>query len=221
MLCLTINRYKIINGQPEYPICTTYSWIVVIWAQSIILASIWYLISPGAPWHYLLKNDTIPGIFLENVMILINVLPVPLVLILMLLTAFKARQHLSTMVSDEGTLLDAASQQIENDLKLLHAFGIVYILGFGFMFVDGVNQLINLSGELNVVPYWQRDKTFCVYQFFIEQVCNMAINFANSVIIVRSRHVRVALRKMYQATTRAARNMTRGENLERLIPDED
>ena len=185
------------------------------------MAATWYYVSPVPRWHHLVQNSTITGVILENSLVLLAAAPVPLVLILMILTALKARQHLSTIASDEDMPTVLASQQIEGDLKLLQAFGVVYILGFGLMFVVNVNQLLNLSGAVNVVPYWQDDLTFCVYYNCIDQICNMVINFANSSIIVRTRNVQGALKRMYRASSRAVRHITRRENREILLTEED
>ena len=103
---------------------------------------------------------------------------------------------------DEETRPLLTSPQMEGDLKLLHAFGVVYVVGFGLMFVVNVNQLLNLGGVVSVVPYWQSTPTFCVYMTCCEQVSNMVINFANSVIIVQSRQVRDVLRKVARKFTR-------------------
>ena len=200
----------------------------MLWLYSIVLGTFWYLLSSRSSWFFLNENiATTAGLVVGNLMVFLFALPVPIVLVLLMLTAFKARRLLARIAdSCENTQPSQpsalASQQIESDLRLLRAFGIVYIVGFGFMFVISINQLINLSGAVNVLPYWQKDKTFCVYMIAIEQVCNMTINFSNCVLIVQSRHVRVALRRMFRATSGFVRTVIRGgEDRQGLVQVEE
>ena len=222
VLFLTINRYRIINGKPGYSIFTANILIGLTWTQSILICTFWTLLSPSGPWYDLHKHSKVAGIILENVLTLVVTIPVPIVLILLLMTSYRARQHLARFAEEGETRAKFAeeeetrakfaeeeetrplltSPQMEGDLKLLYAFGVVYVVGFGLMFVVNVNQLLNLGGVVNVVPYWQSSPTFCVYMTCCEQVSNMVINFANSVIIVQSRQVRGVLRRVARRFTR-------------------
>ena len=130
-----------------------------------------YLHSSGAPWHYMLSNPTTIGIILENSLCVFSCFPVPIVLILLILTAYRARTYLDTIIN--------------------------------------VNQIINLSGILEVVPYWQKNANFCVYSMCFQELCNVIMNFSNSVIVARTRHVRVTLRNLYQSTCSVVDNFTR------------
>ena len=187
------------------------------------MTALWYLVIPTGPWHYL--NDKIAGVVLQNLLVLSSSLPFPAVLLLLLLTAVKARQRMSSISDDtENVVASDASRQMERDLRLIYAFGIVYIVGFGFLFVCNINSLINLGGAVHVLPYWQKDaenNIFCGYALTIEFICNILINLSNSVIVVQSRHVQIALKKMYRVTSRVVRNVSGGDVTEDLIQDEE
>ena len=146
-------------------------------------------------------------------------LPIPAVLVLLVLTSVIARQELSRITAEDETAISpSASRQMEHDLNLITAFGFVFLLGYGTLFVANMNSLINLGGAIDVVPYWQRDKNVCAILGTVDTVCNVFADFANSVILVRSRHVQHALREMYRSSFRVVR---RGrEDGDRLVEGE-
>ena len=209
ILSLTINRYRIIKGQAEFSVYKTRLLLTVIWVLSIFMGYVCYLISPGAPWHYMLKTPTAIGIFLQNALCVFSSFPVPIVLLLLILTAYRARNYLDIISSEGMTTYSSFSQQLNADLRLLEAFGIIYVVGFGISFIDNINQIINLSGMWEIVPYWQGSAVFCAYSLCFQELCNIIMNFSNSVIVARTRHVRVTLRKMYQSTCSVVEKFTR------------
>ena len=209
ILSLTINRYRIIKGRAEFSVYKTRLLITVIWAISFFMGYVCYLHSSGAPWHYMLTHPTTIGIILENSLCVFSSFPVPIVLILLILTAYRARTYLDTISSEGMTTYGSFSQQLNADLRLLEAFGIIYVVGFGANFIINVNQIINLSGILEVVPYWQKNANFCVYSMCFQELCNVIMNFSNSVIVARTRHVRVTLRNLYQSTCSVVEKLTR------------
>ena len=106
---------------------------------------------------------------------------------------------------------------MERDLNLISAFGFVFLVGYGPLFVINMNSLINLGGAIDVIPYWQRDKDICEILGTVDTVSNVLANFANSVILVRSRHVQHALRGMYRASSRVVRPGR--EEVDRLVDE--
>ena len=220
VLSMMINRYRIISGKPGFSIRTTYVAVILIWTESVAQAVLWYLITPGAPWNRA-DTDIIVGVTLRNLLVLVFALPLPIIIVLMVVISVKARKLLRRIASQENTLLSTpAVQQMRADLKLLYAFGAVYIVGYGLNFVVSINSLINLSGFLQVLPHWESNETFCEYLFASDGLANILINFSNSLIVVQSRHVQGALKKMYRNTSRVVRKVTGREDMERLIKEE-
>ena len=209
ILSLTINRYRIIQGRAEFSVYKTGVLLTVIWALSIFMGYVCFLISPGAPWDYMLKSRNAIGMFLENSLCIFIIFPLPIVLILLILTAYRARNYLDTISSEGMTTYGSFSQQLKADLRLLEAFGIIYVVGFGSSFIININQIINLSGVWEIVPYWQRNVDFCAYSLCFQELCNIIMNFSNSVIVARTRHVRTTLRKMYQSACSVVEKFTR------------
>ena len=205
-LFLMINRYKLIQGKPGLTTTTTYVAIAVAWCVGIVQATYWSLRVHGGRLNYL--SSTAVGVVFDNVMLLNQAVPLPIVVTLLVLTLRRAKIHLARIADAEDIAAQTAARQVGSGLKLLYAFGLLYILGFGFEFVVAVNSLINLSGYLNVVPLWEKDPTFCQYLFGVDELVNMIINFTNSLIIVQSHHVQTALKKMYQATSNMIKNVT-------------
>ena len=130
VLCLMLNRYRLIRGEPQFPICTTYAIISTLWLNSTLQALLWQCLSPGAPLNHL--NTQAAGVVLNNLLALALALPVPVVIVLMILITRKARQHIARLARDHYDI----SQQMQGDLKLLYVFGVVYVLGFGFTCVN-------------------------------------------------------------------------------------
>ena len=115
-------------------------------------------------------------------------------MILLVLTSVRARQELSRITAEDETAISpSASRQMERDLNLINAFGFVFLVGYGPLFVVNMNSLINLGGAIKMIPYWQRDRDICEILGTADTVCNVLANFANSVILVRSRHVQLML----------------------------
>ena len=205
-LFLMINRYNLVQGKPGLTTTTTYVAIAIAWCVGIVQATYWSLRVHGGRLNYL--SSTVVGVVFDNVMLLNQVVPLPIVVTLLVLTLRRAKIHLARIADAEDIAAQTAARQVGSGLKLLYAFGLLYILGFGFEFVVAVNSLINLSGYLNVVPLWEKDPTFCQYLFGVDELVNMIINFTNSLIIVQSHHVQTALKKMYQATSNMIKNVT-------------
>ena len=208
VVCLMINRYKLILGKPGFTVRTTYVVILFTWIASILQTVYWSLRAPGGSLNYL--RSCVAGVVFDNVMLLNYALPLPVVVTLLVLILLKARQHLARI--KENYSQDTALQ-LGTNLRLLYAFGVVYILGFGLEFVVSVNSLVNLSGYLDIVPLWKKSATFCGYLFGFDEVANMVLNFTNSLIIVQSRHVQCALKKMYRATSQGLRNVSNVKKL--------
>ena len=197
-----------------------YAIVLAVWAVSATQALLWQMITSTALWRKLSTNIT--GVVLRNILVLLFALPLPIVVVLMFLISCKAKKLLNRLAEGESSQLTPAYQRMKSDLRLLYSFGIVYILGYGLNFAVNVNSLINLSGYLNVVPDWKSSETFCQYLFVFDGLANILINFSNSVIVVQSRHVQLALKKMYQETSRIVRSFARGDITgERLIVEED
>ena len=179
----------------------------------------WYLVTSGD--IRLNLGTDIAGVVLRNTMQLIYILPLPTVTVFMVLIFCRAKKLLKRFEEETNGQLTPAYQRMKGDLRLLYAFGIVYILGFGLNFVAMLNSLINLSGYLHVLPDWERNETFCEYKSAFEALANILINFSNSVIVVQSRHVQIALKKMYRVTSRVVRNVSGGDVTENLIQGEE
>ena len=205
-LFLMINRFKLIQGTPGLTTTTTYIAIAVAWSVGTVQAGYWSLRAPGRGLYHL--SFTTLGVVLDNVILLNQVVPLPIVVTLLVLTLRRAKIHLAQIADDRDSAAQTAARQVGSGLNLLYAFGLLYILGVGLEFVVVVNSLINLSGYVDVVPLWERSPTFCEYLFGIDEVVNMIINFTNSLIIVHSHHVQIALKKMYQATSKMIKNVT-------------
>ena len=203
VLCLMINRYSIVRGKRGITICTTYLTILILWLNCSLQAFLWHSLSPGGPLYSL--NTQITGVILNNVLVLALALPLPVVVVLLILIGRKARQHISRLSDEQYDV----SQQMEGSLRLLYVFGAVYILGFGLTCVNNFNNLINLCGYVHVTSHWESDPTYCQYLFFFDGVCNIIVNLANSLIIVQTRHVKVALKRIQTATSRVVRNVSR------------
>ena len=219
VLSMMINRYRIISGKPGFSIRTTYVAVILIWTESVAHSTLWYLTrQEGAPWKKL--NSEITGVILRNILVLVFALPFPIVITLLVMISRTARKNLSKIADIENTPSVPTLQQIKADLRLLYAFGAVYFVGFCANFVSYVNSLINLSGFLQVLPHWESNDTFCEYLFASDAIANMLINFSNSLIVVQSRHVQGALKKMYRNTSRVVRKVTGREDMERLIKEE-
>ena len=196
-----------------------YAVVALVWTGSGIHALLWQRISSGALQRKL--STELVGVVLRNFLILEFALPLPIVVILMVLIFWRAKKLLNRCAEDENTRLTSAYQRMISDLRLLYAFGIVYILGYGLNFVVSLNSLINLSGYLHVLPHWESNETFCEYLFAFDALANILINFSNSVIVVQSRHVQIALKKMYRVTSRVVRNVSGGDVTENLIQGEE
>ena len=219
VLIMMINRYRIISGKPGFSIRTTYVAVILIWTESVAHSTLWYLTrQEGAPWKKL--NSEITGVILRNILVLVFALPFPIVITLLVMIFLSARKNLSRIADIENTPSVPALQQIKADLRLLYAFGAVYFVGYGPDFVDSVYSLVNLSGFLQVLPNWESNDTFCEYLFAYDGLTNILINFSNSLIVVQSRHVQGALKKMYRNTSRVVRKVTGREDMERLIKEE-
>ena len=204
VLCLMINRYKLIRGKPEFSIFTTYSTISFLWFNSALQAILWHCLSPGGSLNHL--NTQISGVILNNLLTLAMALPLPVVMVLLVLIAVTARKHISRIVELDQR---EVARQMEGNLRLLYLFGAVYVLGFGLTCANNLNNLINLCGYLHVITQWSSNKTYCQYLFFVDGAANVLVNFANSLIILQSRYVKVSMKKMYRNTSRIVRNITR------------
>lgn len=204
VLCLMINRYKLIRGKAEFSTFTTYSTISFLWLNSTLQAILWYCLSPGRPLYNL--NTQISGVVLNNLLALAMALPLPVVVMLLVLIAVKARRHIARIADLDK---QEVAQQMEGNLRLLYLFGVVYVLGFGLTCANNFNNLINLCGYVHVTPHWSSDSTYCRYLFFVDGVVNILVNFANSLIILQSNSVRISLRKMYMSSSRLVRNITK------------
>ena len=219
VLSMMINRYRIISGKPGFSIRTTYVAVILIWIECTSQSLLWYLVRQGgSPWKKL--NSEITGVILRNILVLAFALPLPILIILLVMISCTARKHLSRLADIENTQSVPAIQQMKADLRLLYAFAVVYIVGFGLNFVVSINSLINLSGFLQVLPHWESNETFCEYLFASDGLANILINFSNSLIVLQSRHVQGALKKMYRNTSRVVRKVTGREDMERLIKEE-
>ena len=111
VLFLTINRYRIINGKPGYSICTANILIGLTWTQSILICTFWSLLSPSGPWYDLHRHSKVAAVILENVLTLVVTIPVPTVLILLLMTSYRARQHLARFAEEEKTRARFAEEE--------------------------------------------------------------------------------------------------------------
>ena len=220
VLIMMINRYRIISGKPGFSIRTTYVAVILIWTESIAHSTLWYLTrQEGAPWKKL--NSEITGVILRNILVLVFALPFPIVITLLVMIFLTARKNLSRIADIENAPSVTALQQIKADLRLLYAFGAVYFVGYGPDFVVSVYSLVNLSGFLQILPHWESNATFCEYLFAYDGLANILINFSNSLIVVQSRHVQGALKKMYRNTSRVVRKVTGRQDRERLIQEEN
>ena len=216
VLSMMINRYRIISGKPGFSIRTTYVAVILIWTESAAQAVLWYTKQRDVPWNI----SDITELVLRNTIVVSFALPFPILIILLMMISCTARKHLSRIADIENTQSVPAIQQMKADLRLLYAFGAVYIVGFGLNFVVNINSLVNLSGFLQVLPHWESNDTFCEYLFAFDAIANILINFSNSLIVVQSRHVQGALKKMYRNTSRVVRKVTGRQDRERLIQEE-
>ena len=214
-----INRYDIIRSKPGYSIKTTHVVLVVVWAVSAAQALMEQIISSRALQGRL--DTQVAGLVLRNILVLVFAMPLPIVVVLMVVIFWRANKLLNRFAEDEKARVTPAFQQMKSDLRLLYAFGIVYIPGYGLNFVVSINTLINLCGYVNILPYWESNEAFCEYKFASDALANILINFSNSVIVVQSRHVQVALKKMYRVTSRVVRNVSGGDVTENLIEGEE
>ena len=201
-----IHRYKLIRGQPGFSVRTTHLLIILVWTVSAVQSVLWYFLAPGKPLYHL--ESSVVRVALLNLLVLTFAIPFPVVLILVLLIAVKARQHISRISEYD---LEVA-QQMQGGLGLLYAFAAVFIFGYGLSFTASVNSMINLCGYVNVVPNWGADERICRYFFGFDAILDLLINIANSVIVARSRHVNVTLKKMYRATSNAVRSIGGGRS---------
>ena len=217
VLSMMINRYRIISGKPGFSIRTTYVAVILIWTESAAQVVLWYFLKQrDVPWNI----SDITELVLRNTIVVSFALPFPILIILLMMISCTARKHLSRIADIENTQSVPAIQQMKADLRLLYAFGAVYIVGFGLNFVVNINSLVNLSGFLQVLPHWESNDTFCEYLFASDAIANILINFSNSLIVVQSRHVQGALKKMYRNTSRVVRKVTGRQDRERLIQEE-
>lgn len=217
-MLLMINRYNLIRGKLGFGINFTYVAVTCTWIAGLIQSLYWFLRSPGRTLAYF--GSTIQGVVLDNLFLVVGIFPFPTVIIYFSLTISKAREHISTIESQDDLVSRTNARQMWRGLKLLFWFGAVYVVGFALEFVVDVNSLINLSGYLDIVPLWESNPVFCQYLLGTDEVANLLINLSNSLIIVQSRHVQAALRRVFQATTRVvrnARNVSRDQSAR--IPD--
>ena len=213
---LMINRYKLVQGKPTFTIFSTHVAISFAWFVGILQGTYWTLRAPDARLAYLSSSPV--GVVFDNIMLLNQAVPLPIVVTLLVLIVCKARQHLTKI--DDSHRGEPVARRMNSDLRLLYAFGVVYILGFGLEFVTAINSIIDLSGYLDLVPHWEKSITFCQYLYGIDELGNLIINLSNSLIIVRTRHVQTALKKMHHATSKVVSNFRNGDQ-ERLVREEN
>ncbi|KAL5269480.1 hypothetical protein ACHWQZ_G003088 [Mnemiopsis leidyi] len=207
VLVLTTIRYRMIQRKPVISLSTAGLLLGAVWLYSTTTTALWYLLTPAGLWQRL--RGSICGIILQNLLVLSSCILIPAVFVLLALTSVKARRELSRITAGDMAL----SPSVSRDLNLIYSFGIIFLLGYGLLFVADVNSLINLGGVINVVPYWQQDVKMCKILGAADTVCNVLAGFSNSVILVRSRNVKQTLRRMYRANYRVVRDNEEEENI--------
>ena len=173
-------------------------------------------------------TNSVVGAILNNLLNILNMAPTVIVMIYLLLIVRTTRRQMSRLIegghgADGGVYqtqqIDQVTENVDNGLKVLYAFGLVYIIGFGLDFVVGINDLINLSGYADVVERWRGKAKFCEFELVFYEVSNVLLNLLNSLIIVQSKMVRGALKQVLVTTASYIKGSSSGQERRRLLKE--
>ena len=140
-------------------------------------------------------------------------------LIYLVLIVYKTRKRVSKLLDseDDQTRKIDVAESVDSGLRVLYAFSIVYLLSYGLTLVVGINDLLNLSGYVDLVKRWKGDPGFCQFELMFYEASNLIINLLNSLIIVQSKMVRGSLKQMYTKASSVLKGSSTGGERQRLL----